>query len=75
MSLINVMYVKKGYVWNPATCNCENRKYLASIMEDSAIICTEVIDVYTQSQTAKQTLMERKQRAICKHSIFYLDFS
>ena len=43
-------------------------------MEDSAI-CTEVIDVHTQSQTAKQTLMERKQRAICKHSIFYLDFS
>ena len=44
-------------------------------MEDSAIICIEVIDVHTQSQTAKQTLMERKQRAICKHSIFYLDFS
>ena len=29
--------------WNPATCNRENGKYLASIMDDSAIICDEVI--------------------------------
>ena len=24
---------KKDYVWNPATYNCENGKYLASIMD------------------------------------------
>ena len=36
---------EKDYVWNPATCNCENGKYLASIMDNSAIICDEVIDV------------------------------
>ena len=35
---------KKDYVWYPVTCNCENGKYLASIMDDSAIICDEVID-------------------------------
>ena len=35
---------EKDYVWNPSTCNCENGKYLASIMDDSAIICDEVID-------------------------------
>ena len=34
---------EKDYVWNPATCNCENGKYLASIMDE--IICDEVIDV------------------------------
>ena len=34
------MYVKK-IVWNPAKCICE--KYLAIIMDDSAIICDEVI--------------------------------
>ena len=27
-----------------ATCNCKNGKCLASIMDDSAIICDEVID-------------------------------
>ena len=32
------------YVWNPATCNCENGKYLASIMDDSAIIYDEIED-------------------------------
>ena len=35
---------EKDYVWNPATCNCQNGKYLACIMDDSAIICDEVID-------------------------------
>ena len=34
----------KDYVWNPATCNCEYGKYLASIMHDSEIICDEIIE-------------------------------
>ena len=29
----------KNYVWNPLTRNCGNGKYLASIMDDSSIIC------------------------------------
>ena len=37
---------KKDYVWNPATCKCENRKYLASIMDDSAIMCDEIKESY-----------------------------
>ena len=28
---------EKDYVWNPATFNCEDGKYLASIMDDSEI--------------------------------------
>ena len=38
-----VMYVKK-IVLNPGTCNCENKKYLVSIMDDSVTICDEFID-------------------------------
>ena len=34
---------EKIYLWNPAICSCENRKYLAIIMNDSAIICDEVM--------------------------------
>ena len=34
---------EKDYVWNPAACNCENGKYLASIMDKT--ICDEFIDV------------------------------
>ena len=39
---------EKDYVWNPATCLCENGKYLASIMDDSTIICDEVIKSYDE---------------------------
>ena len=35
------MYVKKNYVWNPATCNCENGKYLATVMDK--VIFDEII--------------------------------
>ena len=33
------MYVQNDDVWNPATYNWENGKYLASIMNDSVINC------------------------------------
>ena len=42
MSVKNTIYMKK-IVQNPATCNCENKKCLSSIMDDSRIICQEVI--------------------------------
>ena len=35
---------EKEYVCNRPTCNCKNGKYLASILDDSAIICDDVID-------------------------------
>ena len=28
VSVKSIMYVKKNYIWDPATCNCENGKYL-----------------------------------------------
>ena len=38
---------KKTYMWkrswNPATCSCENGKYLASIIHGSVVTCDEVI--------------------------------
>ena len=37
---------ERDCVWNPATCNCKNRKYLASIMDDSAITCDEIIELH-----------------------------
>ena len=53
----------KKYVWNPATCNCENGKYLASIMDDSAIICDKVIDADMESNN--ETNFNEK-KATCK---------
>ena len=36
---------EKYYIWNPSTCTWENGKYLASIMDDSAITCNEIIAI------------------------------
>ena len=35
---------EKDYIWNPATCSCEKRKYLPSIIDDSVITFDEIID-------------------------------
>ena len=39
----NIIYVKK--IWNPSTWTCENRKYLASTIDDSVITCDEITDL------------------------------
>ena len=39
---------EKDYVWNPAVCIYENRKYLASTINDSGIMCDEVIKSYDE---------------------------
>ena len=57
---------EKDYVCNPATCNCENGKYLLSVMDDSGITCDGVIKSYDE----KINLNEIK--AICKMQSFYI---
>ena len=52
--------------WNPAACNCENGKYLASIMDDSAVICDEVVESYEE-----ETNFNEKE-ATCKMQNFYI---
>ena len=64
---------EKDYIWNPATCSCKNRKYLASIMNDSAITSDKIIDSYDEeTKTIPTNFNENK--AVCKpkDSIFYL---
>ena len=43
VSVKNSMY-EKIYIWNSTTCSCKNVEYLASVMDDSVIICDDVID-------------------------------
>ena len=65
VSVKNVMY--KDYVWNPATCNnCENRKYLANIMDYSTTMCDDIIE----SQVEEANFNEKK--AACKTQNFYI---
>ena len=35
---------QKDYIWNPASCSCENVKYLASTIDDSVITSDEVVN-------------------------------
>ena len=57
---------EKDYVWNPGTCNCENGKYLASIMDDSSIMCNEIIESY------KEETNFNKKKATCNTQNFYV---
>ena len=67
----------KDYAWNTATCDCENGKYLASIMDDSAIICDEVIDVDVEAKSNKEETKPvptnfNEKKATCKTQNFYI---
>ena len=73
------MHVKM-IVSNLATCNCENGKHLASII-DNSILCDEVIDadakliskdVDDETKTIPTNLMKRKQPVKRKISIYHL---
>ena len=50
VSVKKIDVCEKDYVWNPDICFCENEKYLASIMYDSAIVYDEVIESYAQEK-------------------------
>ena len=70
---------EKHHVWNPATCNCENGKYLASIMDDSAITCDEIIESYDEDAKAKlhdetKSILTNfnEKKATCKTQNFYV---
>ena len=60
----------KDYVWNPATCNCEHGKYLASIVGDSAITCDEIIESYDETKTIPTNFNEEKTS--CKTQKCYI---
>ena len=65
---------EKDYAWNPDTCNWESGEYLASIMDDSAIMCDEVIESYKEDTEAKsydKTNFNEK-KATCKGQNFYI---
>ena len=54
VSVKNVIYVEKNYIWNPATSNCKNGKQLASIMDDSRIMCDEIIESYNDETSTNE---------------------
>ena len=51
---------REKYIWNPSTCSCEKGKYLAIIVDDSAITCDEIIDGEARSYDEETNFNERK---------------
>ena len=41
----NYYKCKNYHSWNPATCNCKNGKYLECIIDESVIMCSEIVNV------------------------------
>ena len=63
---------EKDYVWNPATSNSENRKYLTSFMNDSAMICEKDIKSCNKEiKTFPTNFNEKKGTCKSKISMFY----
>ena len=50
----NIMGAKNIYIWNPATCSCENGKYVESIIDDSVIMCDGIMEE-TETVPTKST--------------------
>ena len=49
---------EKDYIWSPATCSCNNGKYLASICDNSFITCYEIIDAEETKTVPKNIICE-----------------
>ena len=72
VSVKNVKYVKKT-VWNPSTCNSENGTYLGitSNMDNSAIMCDEIIESYYKQTKIVPTNFNEKKYNLYKTKFLY----
>ena len=64
----NCHICEKDYIWNHTTCSCENGKYLACLMDDSAITRDKIIE--EEAKTVTTNFNEKN--ALCKIKKFYI---
>ena len=60
---------KKDYIWNHDTCSCQNGEYLASIINDSVIMCDEITK---DTKGLQENFNEKRLPGKQKMSILYL---
>ena len=69
---------EKGYIWNLATCNCENVKYLESIINNS-VICQEIIEMtrstLTKTVQTKSILANLNEKKVIWKTTFFFYFT
>ena len=66
------MSVEKYYIWNRATCSCENGKYLTSTIDDSVIKCDEIIKGVETTPTKTPPTNFKEKKVNCKTKHFYI---
>ena len=59
VSVKKLQVCENDYILNPAERSCKNGKYLAAIMDDSAIMWDENIDVEAKLQDKKTKTVAR----------------
>ena len=62
---------EKDYIWNPTTCSYQNRKYLASVMDDSVIQCDKFIEPQDE-ETKTVPASFNQNKATCQKQNFYI---
>ena len=62
---------EKDYIWNPSTWRCHDGKYLASIMDDSAIMCDKFLGSCNK-ETKTIPISFNENKTICKMQNFYI---
>ena len=72
VSVKNIIYVKKNCFWRPATCSCENSKYLASIIDDSVIMRDEIIDADTETKSYDEETKTIPKNIVCETKSCYI---
>ena len=62
---------KNFFFQNSSTCGCENEKYLASIMDNSIIMCDEVKESYGEETNFNEKKATYKMQNFYILHVFY----
>ena len=62
---------KKDRNWSPTEHSCKNGEYLASIIDDSVIMCAEIIE---ETKTISTNLNEKRETCKTQNFFILLDF-
>ena len=61
VSVKNIPWRGKNWIWNPSTCSCEKGKYLGSIMNDSVITYDETVESNDEEKRTIPTNFNKKK--------------
>ena len=65
----NIMFARKDYISNTATCSCENSKYLGIVIDNSLIMSDEIPAQSKPDQTRAVPTNFNSKNVTCKTKI------